>query len=408
MTRECKFIQLTRDGYESLEYKMLDENQVDLEKVCTEFKTFNEFFSRGVAAGRRPNLVPNGVGRVEVDTTTGKAPLISCADSRVMVFKTIDRATEFWVKEKKFDLETFLGENMVKCAACNGKGCTDPAASAANCGKWRIFCRKGAHKCKLCETCKNKEGKVSYSEQITEYTNGLLTQNGRSAKPSMVIFRLAPQDYHRFHYAVSGKVVDHYAIHGKLFSVNPTAINADSYKVFQENQRYVTVIETANGKKVYAIPVGAAMVGSIVFENDDGTSTVAKGDTIQAGQLHGKMRYGGSTVVYLFEDGVVDFDEDLEKRCTGNWKEKIPCPSITCTSRKIWEEHRNDPAKLKQALASGRRRLPAVDAPCDNCSGKGCVFGETWPMMESYYQAGERLGTTTVKCAFRRLPEMRN
>merc|ERR1711964_270511 len=225
---------------------MLDANQVDIEKVCIEFKTFNDFFSRGMAGQRRPNLVPNGVGRAEVDATTGKAPLISCADSRVMAFKTIDRATEFWAKEKKFNLETFLGEKVatIECAACEGKGCTHRHASVINCKKTRMFCHKMSHKCKQCVTCKSWNGQKSYSEEIKAYANGLLTQDGRKTQPSMVIFRLAPQDYHRFHYAVSGTIVDHYAIQGKLFSVNPAAINADSYKVFQENQRYVTVIET--------------------------------------------------------------------------------------------------------------------------------------------------------------------
>merc|ERR1711900_38601 len=284
----------------------------------------------------------------------------------------LDCATQFWVKEKKFNLATFLGEKdaRVQCTSCTGTG-RNPQR-------------------KRCQTCKSWNGQKSYSEEIKAYANGLLTQDGRKTQPSMVIFRLAPQDYHRFHYAVSGTIVDHYAIQGKLFSVNPAAINADSYKVFQENQRYVTVIETANGKKVYAIPVGAAMVGSIVFEKDDGTSTVKKGDKVEAGGLHGKMRFGGSTVVYLFEDGVVDYDEDLMARCTGNWEEKVPCPSVTCTLNKIWEEHRNDTAKLEQAFAT-----EAVKHPCENCTGKGCMSDKTWPMMESYYQAGERLGTTT-------------
>merc|ERR1712096_441042 len=184
------------------------------------------------------------------------------------------------------------------------------------------------------------------------------------------------------------------AINGKLYSVNPAAINEDSYRVFQENKRYVTVIQTDNGKYVFAIPVGAAMVGSIVFENDDGTSTVRKGDRIEAGALHGKMRFGGSTVVYLFEDGAVDYDEDLARRCTGNWTEKIPCPSVLCEYKEIWEEHQNDTAELKRALDS---ETPL--RPCGDCDETGCVEGKTWPMMESYYQAGERLGTTTIQCA---------
>merc|ERR1711964_932126 len=111
------------------------------------------------------------------------------------------------------------------------------------------------------------------NRKAVKYTSDLLyrdpgTQEG-TKNPSMVIFRLAPQDYHRFHYAVSGIVLDHYSVNGLLYSANPAAINGDDYKVFQENQRSVTVIQTDNDKLVYAIPVGAAMVGSIVFENDD-------------------------------------------------------------------------------------------------------------------------------------------
>merc|ERR1712096_507270 len=178
------------------------------------------------------------------------------------------------------------------------------------------------------------------------------------------------------------------AINGKLYSVNPAAINEDSYRVFQENKRYVTVIQTDNGKYVFAIPVGAAMVGSIVFENDDGTSTVRKGDRIEAGALHGKMRFGGSTVVYLFEEGTIEFDEELETRCTENWTEKIPCTSALCDYSVIWEDERFD----DQTIHFGPNT-----SPCRKCNDQGYVEGKTWPMMESYYQAGERLGKTTIQ-----------
>merc|ERR1712000_710792 len=158
------FIRLTHGDDEPLEYRMLDENQVDLEKRCIEFKTFNNFFSRGMAEGRRPNLIPNGAGRVEADAATCKAPLVSCADSRVMAYRTIDHATTFWVKEKEFTLGTFLGGNLtIECRACNGKGwprgCTHEDASSANCKKWRIGGGEGAHKCVPCKTCNSWKGK---------------------------------------------------------------------------------------------------------------------------------------------------------------------------------------------------------------------------------------------------------
>jgi len=310
-----------------------------------------------------------------------------------MTFPTVDRATEFWVKEKKFDLGTFLGENVgaTKCNTCKGKGCTHKDASAANCKKWRWCLTAGAHKCVLCQVCNNKKGEINFGSKIKGYVSRLLTPKGQPAKPSMVIFRLAPQDYHRFHYAVSGKIIDHYAIQGRLYSVNPTAINQEAFNVFQENQRYVTVIETANKKRVIAIPVGAAMVGSIVFEEDDGTSTVKIGSEIQAGQLHGKMRFGGSTVVYLFEEDMVNYDEDLIKRSTENWTEKVPCPNPTCTFSAIWEANCNDAAALVEELGA-----ETASQSCDRCNGKGYADGDEWPMMETYYQASERMGTSTI------------
>lgn len=334
-----------------------------------------------------------------------------------MAFKTVDLSTKFWVKEKVFSFDVLLGSY---CRTCNGTGCTHEQASPAECAKWNFGFR--GHGCIACPDCDKKRRDTYTNGQCSNcgdttlddiintedakcqkcdkewthipplaktYTDNLVGQNN-TKQPSMVIFRLAPQDYHRFHYAVSGTIVDHYAIHGLLYSVNPTAVNQEAFKVFQENQRYVTVIETANGNRVIAIPVGAAMVGSIVFEEDDGASTVRVGSKIKAGQLHGKMRFGGSTVVYLFEEDMVKFDKDLEARSIKDWSEKIPCPSPTCTFNTIWEENCNDAAALDQALAANQ-------APCDRCSNRGFVEGATWPMMETYYQASERMGTTTIE-----------
>jgi len=348
-----------------------------LEKKCSEFKTLNDFFSREMADRRRPNILPNGTGKTDMSADiNGYCPLISGADGRVMIYENLDDATRFWVKEREFSLGTFLGTESTECTAerCY-KGCVYPRACKVICtSKWKIVgqCFKNnglwetlklagrnlvnltsTHLCgsgeNACPTC-NGTGAVTNPEAI-KYTNELLyrepqIQEGKK-NPSLVIFRLAPQDYHRFHYAVSGTVIDHYAIKGVLFSVNPGAVNNEAFKVFQENQRYVTVIETKSGQKVFAVSVGAAMVGSIVFEENNGKSCVEKGTEITAGQLHGKMRYGGSTVVYVFEDGMVDYDQDLLNRCKGTWK-------------------------------------------------KG---DEEWPMMETYYQVSEKLGNSKYRAA---------
>ena len=52
---------------------------------------------------------------------------------------------------------------------------------------------------------------------------------------ALAIFRLAPQDYHRFHWPVSGTVVDMYDIDGALMTVNPMAVREPSTLEFQTN-----------------------------------------------------------------------------------------------------------------------------------------------------------------------------
>ena len=49
---------------------------------------------------------------------------------------------------------------------------------------------------------------------------------------SMAIFRLAPQDYHRFHWPVSGKLLSSRRVHGKYYTVNPIAVNHEKVNVF--------------------------------------------------------------------------------------------------------------------------------------------------------------------------------
>jgi len=43
---------------------------------------------------------------------------------------------------------------------------------------------------------------------------------------SMAVFRLAPQDYHRFHFSVSGTLLSATPVPGHLYTVNPIAVNA--------------------------------------------------------------------------------------------------------------------------------------------------------------------------------------
>ena len=59
---------------------------------------------------------------------------------------------------------------------------------------------------------------------------------------SIGLFRLAPQDYHRFHSPVQGVIAKTpVKIDGTYFTVNPMAVN-ENLDVFTENVRKVSVI----------------------------------------------------------------------------------------------------------------------------------------------------------------------
>jgi len=120
---------------------------------------------------------------------------------------------------------------------------------------------------------------------------------------SMVIARLAPQDYHRFHCPVNGVLGPAKAFEGAYYTVNPIAIN-ETVDVYTENKRIRTVIKSPEFGDVIYIAVGATMVGSINF-------TAKEGDKLKKGDEVGYFAFGGSTVLLFFKKDAIVFDEDL-------------------------------------------------------------------------------------------------
>jgi len=119
----------------------------------------------------------------------------------------------------------------------------------------------------------------------------------------MVIARLAPQDYHRWHIPVNGKLGERTPIPGTLFTVNPIAIR-QNVNVYTRNKREILELQSKEFGFVVMVAVGATMVGSITILIPDG-ATVRKGD------VHGYFSFGGSTVLLFFERGAIKFDDDL-------------------------------------------------------------------------------------------------
>ena len=119
---------------------------------------------------------------------------------------------------------------------------------------------------------------------------------------ALAIIRLCPADYHRYHFPCAGKVKDSNYIEGALHSVNPIAL-ASGADVFGENKRSYTLIETEKAGLLCFVEVGAFGVGCIV--DTEYSSVVDKMDE------KGYFKFGGSTIVLVFEKGKIEFCQDL-------------------------------------------------------------------------------------------------
>jgi phosphatidylserine decarboxylase len=182
----------------------------------------------------------------------------SVADSRTTAFPTVDLATQFWIKGSGFTLARLLGS----------------------------------------------------AETAALFDGG-----------SVVVARLAPQDYHRWHAPVSGTVKSVSEIPGAYYTVNPQAINeSGTLDVFCENRRSVMVVERAGtGRPAAIVAVGAMLVGSIVYVDGAGQP----GAKITRGQCLGKFLFGGSTVIAIYPPGEVVIDADLVRNSTESKMETL-------------------------------------------------------------------------------------
>ena len=132
---------------------------------------------------------------------------------------------------------------------------------------------------------------------------------------------LSPKDYHRVHMPVAGRLTETCYIPGELFSVNGvTAENVD--RLFARNERLVCYFETEFG------PMAMVLVGAMIVA---GIETVWSGRVAPPPKRPVTVDYGnapapvelaqgdemgrfllGSTVILLFPEGAMSFDERFE------------------------------------------------------------------------------------------------
>jgi len=127
----------------------------------------------------------------------------------------------------------------------------------------------------------------------------------RHARGAVVLSRLCPVDYHRFHFPVSGTPGSPLIFEGPLYSVSPLALRR-RIEYLTENKRALTRIQSPEFGQVLMLEVGATCVGSIEY-------TYTPGRPAKKGEEKGYFKFGGSETITIFEPGRITLADDLLK-----------------------------------------------------------------------------------------------
>lgn len=176
----------------------------------------------------------------------GKNVLISPADSKLLVYK-IDENTKMNIKGRDYSVSELLGEERA---------------------------------------------------EAEEFRDGLA-----------LVFRLCVDDYHRYCFPDSGRLISSRKIRGRLHTVSPVS---KDHKIYKENTRNVSILKTDNLGLITYIEVGALLVGKIT---DHGKEVFDKGEE------KGYFEPGGSTVIMLVRG--VAIDEDIMRQSAEGIETKV-------------------------------------------------------------------------------------
>ncbi|GAT27884.1 phosphatidylserine decarboxylase Psd2 [Aspergillus luchuensis] len=224
--------------------------------------------------------------------------VVSPADCRAVVFDRLEEATGIWVKGREFSVARLLGD--------------------------------------------------AYPEDVQRFKNGALG-----------IFRLAPQDYHRFHIPVDGVLGEPKTIEGEYYTVNPMAIRS-ALDVYGENVRVLVPIDSVAHGRVMVVCVGAMMVGSTVI-------TRKAGEKVSRAEELGYFKFGGSTLLLLFEEGAVNFDSDLVDNSKGPLETLIRVGMSVGHSPGVAQYEPDMPKKTEdvslEEMQAAKRRIEGSLAP---------------------------------------------
>lgn len=141
---------------------------------------------------------------------------------------------------------------------------------------------------------------ITYS--LRELINNDVLSN-KYSHGSMIVLRLCPTDYHRFHFIDGGTCEKPTKIKGYYYSVNPIALSTVN-KLFCQNKRQYSIFHSNNFKDVLYVEVGATCVGSII-------DTYTPDSVVNKGDEKGYFKFGGSTVIMFFQKNTILIDKDI-------------------------------------------------------------------------------------------------
>ena len=133
--------------------------------------------------------------------------------------------------------------------------------------------------------------------------NDLCQESLPAESLAVAVIRLAPVDYHRYHFPCDCEQIENpVVVRGKYHSVNPIAL-VKRPDVYVENTRQITTLESDVFGSFRYLEVGAFGVGSIIQTAQPGKH--AKIDE------KGMFKFGGSTVILVFDNARLQWDADL-------------------------------------------------------------------------------------------------
>lgn len=220
----------------------IEQLDVDMESYIRgewdEFYSVNDWFTRMIKLSDPLSPEPN------VNSPTAR-PIAMCqpwagrcaeevvsapADARYLVFPHVEDSQRFWLKDELFTIKELLSQN--EHALELG---FDDVASA----------EKG-------------DGSVP---EVGKPSGDWIDETFKEG--AVVIARLAPQDYHRYHSPTTGQIFYDYHIRGtEFYSVNYEAMPSANGAIF--NKRRVTIVKNEHLGWVVYVNLGAACTSSIV------------------------------------------------------------------------------------------------------------------------------------------------